>query len=233
LPSKCRIPLIYAEPALYGLVAHGEFNLLEITGGGDIAIRGLFLRCATAQTVKGSAIDLEHGFITNIQLSDLQVAPTFFNGFNLVGTGTTEISNIFINDILLEEYTGGVKSYGNAAFKIGSSTQRVVRVIMVDVEGHANKQTDMPKWFKVANTDSLTLTNCGFQNGLEGFNVGEGDTSTQGTTNLILEGVWFDGGPEGMGKGYQLQRPVCCELHRLPRTGCNPGMYVQGDVSPR
>lgn len=212
------------------LVAHGEFSLLDVTGNA-VAIRGMFLRCATPQATKGAAIDLSHGFSVNLQISDIQVGSNFFNGFNLVGA--TSASSISITNVLFEEFTGQVEKFGNAAFVIGQAApeKRTFVVNMVNVVGAAKKQADMPAWFKIANTDSLFMNNCGFQNGVKGMIVGEGDTSTLGTTNLGLDGVWMDGGSEGMGSGYQLQALQAADFIGCHAQSCNPGMLVFGAVN--
>lgn len=210
--------------------AAGEFSVLEPVAG-DIKIESLFLRCAEAQASKGAAIDLEKGFITNLTVNDCQIGSNWFNGFNCVGEG--EISNIFIKDILFEEFTGGVKSIGNAGFVFGSKTnaKRVISPVLINIKGHANKQGDMPAWLRIQNTDSMFLSDSGFQNGLLGCVIGNGDTSTQGTTNFFAGNTWFDGGPEGMGKGWELNNCFAFDIWGCHAQGCSPGVYVLGNVN--
>ena len=44
--------------------------------------------CASPQTIKGAAVDLSKGFANRISVSNVQLGSNFFNGFNVVPSGT-------------------------------------------------------------------------------------------------------------------------------------------------
>lgn len=170
-------------------IGNGDlFRLAGVTYMGK-----LYVRAATPQA-SGAAFDFSHFNANNCQIERVQLGNNFFNGFFIVAeSGLSSFGGIRLSKILFQEPGSRVKSYGNAAFEIGSKTKRSIQIFLDDVEVLANTAADMPKAFNILNTDSLHMRGVLMVNCTTAMRVGEADTSALKTTNGYFSDVQCDG----------------------------------------
>jgi hypothetical protein len=209
------------------IIGKGNFDVLRLTEG-DNVIENMLLETESPQTSGCSAIDFSHGFSINARIANVNISSNFYNGLYIVG-GSIDIGNIDLESIYFATAFGsGVKKYGNAAIVMGSSTRRTYVVNMQNVSGVAELAADMPCWLKVVNTDSLFCALGGFQTGINGISIGEGDTSALGTTNVSIEGWWFDA---CTGIGWKLENLFASDFVNSHAQGSSTGCYISQNVA--